>query len=340
MKITTKQPKHFKRAQGISNTPVGLIITDWLNTKSQELAGSTMKGYQAKAKLIDKHFRAKEVGEIRVRCIRNFLSKLSGRNYSNKTINEYLIVLRGIFQFLMEDEEIIKDPTALIKNRTTVIREPDPFTKSELSRLLAVKVSKTLSEQALFKLGLYTGLRVSELLALAWEDVDWEKGKLHVCRAKVDGILKTPKTRRSKRTIELTPRAIEILKELMPISGDSRRTKAYKVICEDNHTVKTERLQMIFLNSKTGKPIARDSHYCKYFWKPFLKLAGVRYRPPNICRHTWASQMLTAGIPTAWISDQLGHCSEQMLYRHYAKIITKDRPNFAAMQDEVFQFLA
>lgn len=335
MKRTTQRQKPFARAKGISNTPMGHTIEDWLISKSFELSETTMRGYRAKAKLIDKHFKSREPSSIKARCVRDFLQKLVRRGYSNKTLNEYLIVLRGIFQRLVEDEEIGVDPTRNVKNSRTVTHDPDPFTREEIRKIMSVE-DALFSELALFKLGIYTGLRVSELLALSWEDLDLDAGTLHVRRARVNGKLKTPKNLASNRVIKLTRIAKDLLASLYAYSGGDRLARTYLVKLEDNRTAVRKRLRMVFLNSNTGKAIATDGHYGKYFLKPLLKTAGVRYRPPNNSRHTWASQMLTQGVPTAWIAAQLGHSSEQMLYKHYGKLIQQDMPDFVEQQDRVF----
>lgn len=339
MKHTTKRLQHFKRAEGISNTEVGRAISDWLMSKSYELSTTTMRGYRSKAKLIDKHFKQKDLTALKPRCVREFLEKLLRRGYSNKSVNEYLIVLRGLFRRLLEDEVIRQDPTRNMRNYRTASHDPDPFTRAEILKIFSVH-DATDSEMALVKLGFFTGLRISELLALAWEDVDLEAGTIHVRRARVSGKLKTPKNSASNRVIDISGNAIDLLKSIKPLSGGNRMKRTYHVNLEDNRSEAKQRLRMVFLNSNTGGPIKNDGHFSRYFLAPLLKKAGVRYRSPNTCRHTWASQMLTAGIPAAWIATHMGHASEQMLYKHYAKLIREDMPDFANQQNQVFAFAA
>lgn len=339
MKRSTKRLKHFTRAEGLSVTPMGAALADWLNTKSLEVSETTMKGYRSKAKLIDKHFKRQELCAIKPRDVREFIEKLHKRGYSNKTINEYLIVLRGVFKRLVEDEEIFRDPSRTLQNFRTVISSPDPFTREEIAKMTSAPGAPA-SEMAMLKFGLYTGLRVSELMALAWEDVDLEQRTVHVRRARVNGRLKAPKNRASDRVISLTQKAVDLLESIKPLSGRSRMRRTYAVTLEDNRSEARQKLRIVFLNSNTGGPIKTDCHYARYFLRPLLKRTGVRYRPPNNCRHTWASQMLTEGVPTAWIARQLGHTSEQMIYRHYGKIIQRDMPNFVEQQERVFAAVA
>jgi integrase len=339
VKHTTKRLQHFKRGDAISDTELGRIINDWLTSKSLEVSVTTMRGYRSKAKLIDKHFKTKGLTALKPRFVREFLEKLIRRGYSNKSVNEYLIVLRGVCGRLLEDEVIEQDPTRKFKNYRTASSEPDPFTQAEMLKIFSVH-DATDSEMALVKFGLFTGLRISELLALAWEDVDLEAGTLHVRRARVAGKLKTPKNRASNRVLDLGEDAVEVLKSIKPVSAGQRMKRTYYVNLEDNRSEAKQRLRIVFLNSRTGGPIRNDGHFSRYFLKPLLKKAGVRYRSPNNCRHTFASQMLTKGVPAAWIASYLGHSSEQMLYKHYAKIIPEDLKNLVEQMNHVFAFVA
>ncbi|MCU1778354.1 hypothetical protein NTD89_15110 [Pseudomonas sp. 14P_5.3_Bac1] len=54
------------------------------------------------------------------------------------------------------------------------------------------------------------------------------------------------------------------------------------------------------------------------FFKAHLKAAGVRYRGPGQCRHTYASELLTTGVASVdWIVEQMGHTSANMIRQHY-----------------------
>ena len=60
----------------------------------------------------------------------------------------------------------------------------------------------------------------------------------------------------------------------------------------------------------------------------------MRYRGPNNARHTFISQLLTAGIPKEWIIRQVGHTSTRMIDEHYGKWISEDAAGMAAFVSE------
>jgi integrase len=72
--------------------------------------------------------------------------------------------------------------------------------------------------------------------------------------------------------------------------------------------------------SRTGK--ARDiTNLRERVWKPALRRAGLRYRTMYQTRHTFATLALQSGEQIGWVSKQLGHTTDEMVIRHYAKFI-------------------
>ncbi|MFA0173094.1 site-specific integrase, partial [Vibrio splendidus] len=154
-------------------------------------------------------------------------------------------------------------------------------------------------------LNVLTGLRISELLALAWEDINWQRKELYVRRARVLNDYKTPKTTGSVRTVELNELAITLLKEQFELTG-SKRMRTISVLQADSKTWIKDTVRFVFYSSKTNLPFLNAKQFNKTFFTPFLKKAEVQHRGVGQLRHTYASQNLTAGISKDWISRQMG----------------------------------
>ena len=178
---------------------------------------------------------------------------------------------------------------------------------------------------------LWSGPRVSEALALAWEDVDLEAGLVRFRRSRVRGIFKATKTKRSKRFHSLITPAIEALRDQWTITG-GLPAESISVKQRDNRTIKTERVRFVFLNTNTGRSHYDDFRLRDRFFKAHLDRAGVRYRGPGQCRHTYISQMLTAAMPLEWISKQTG-TSTEMIRRRYGKWIDADSDDMTAIAE-------
>jgi integrase len=148
----------------------------------------------------------------------------------------------------------------------------------------------------------FAGLRPSEEIAAGWDAIDWLMkppclGVLSAITARGGrGRTKTPG---SKRYVELLPIVQEALHEQRASSQ--------------------LRGPLIF-PSRTGK--ARDiTNLRERVWKPALRRAGLRYRTMYQTRHTFATLALQSGEQMGWVSKQMGHTTDEMVIRHYAKFI-------------------
>jgi len=216
---------------------------------------------------------------------------------SNKRINNVLIPLRGMMADAFADGIIEKNPIDRIKNLKITTREPEPFDADE--QALIVGHARVNDIQFCF----WTGLRIGELIAMHWSDVDWTKGTIYIHRNNVRGEIKDTKTEAGTRVVELLPPALDALKAQKLLTYLEGRE--------------------VFKNPNTHKPWNDDITF-RRMWSATLKRAGVRYREPKQMRHTFASMMLTAGENIAWVSRQIGHTSITTTLKKYARYIPQE----------------
>ena len=69
-----------------------------------------------------------------------------------------------------------------------------------------------------------------------------------------------------------------------------------------------------------GEAFTTTDDPLKAWWKPAMKLSGLRHRDARQTRHTFATMCLTAGITPGWVAQQLGHAPE-MFFRVYSQWI-------------------
>ena len=167
---------------------------------------------------------------------------------------------------------------------------------------------------------LWSGLSFHELISLAVEDLDLEKGCLFVNRSFVRDQYRVTKNRRRKRQVDLLPEVINALQsQINQVKDNPKNTIA--ITDRDNKKIKSQSLTWLWYDEISHFTYSQLSRR----WTAHLDSCGVRYRPVNNGRHTYASQVLSTGAVTAeWLANQLGHTNTDMIHRHYGKFIPKD----------------
>lgn len=276
---------------------VGEALKDFLRNTKRKYEASTLRGYTS---AIYYHL-IPAFGAIPLRKLTTMDIKdwISGLEISAKRINNVLIPLRIVMHDAYMDGLIENNPTNRIKNLKIQRHEPNPFTPEEMRLLL--KNCSSPQTRNLFQFAFWSGLRTSELIALEWGDIDWEKNVIRVSRAIVRRITKQPKTQAGIREVLIllyAREALEHQKEYSFASGGR-----------------------IFLNPHTNKPWITDTQIRECGWLPAIKAAKIAYRNPYQTRHTYASTLLSAGENPMWVAKQMGHADWGMIRRCYGRWI-------------------
>ena len=268
----------------------------WFKQKQRNWSHTTIRGYAQKYNSYIKpnwgdlpltDFKASMFDEWASECL------LSG-----KSINEARNVLNQIFKRAFYDEVIDINPASRIERYKQNQLEPEPFSIYEIDKILNVLTEPYTS---FYEVAFFTGLRVGEMIGLRWEDLELSKGIGHIRTTITSGREKTPKTAGSIRTIDLHPRAL----------GALIRHKASKL-------AGTKR---VFIDQKNKADYRNGDGLRKYVWKPALEKAGIKYRYPYQCRHTYASMMLSQGKVPMWVAKQMGHSDWGMIRKVYGRWI-------------------
>jgi integrase len=147
-----------------------------------------------------------------------------------------------------------------------------------------------------------TGLRIGELLALRWRNVDLEHGTLRVAETVYDGHFDVPKTQRSQRTVPLSAKAIQILAARKPAAVNPEA--------------------LVFATS-TGTPFCRHNLTNKQL-KPTCKKLGLVGVSWHWLRHANATLLDAVGTPLGTVQALLGHSSSEITREVYLHSIPSD----------------
>jgi integrase len=152
-----------------------------------------------------------------------------------------------------------------------------------------------------------TGMRIGEVTALQWIDIDFAKNYIIVRRnIPHHGQVETTKTEASQRKVDMSPELAEVLRQL--------RTERKKEALAGGTAFEME--DWVF-RTDAGTPI-HYTNFLRRIWHRVLDLAQIRRRTPHDLRHTWASHMLASGADLAYVSAQLGHANPSITLRIYS----------------------
>ncbi|MDF3737234.1 Arm DNA-binding domain-containing protein, partial [Enterobacter hormaechei] len=171
---------------------IGELAGRWLALKEMEVAESSLNTYArviANVMAIIGHgallssITKESMLEVRKELLTGYQvmkkgHKTAKRGRSSVTVNNYMTVLFGIFQFAVENGYISRSPMTGIAPLRESRPDPDPITREEFPRLIVACHHQ--QSKNLWTIDVYTGLRPGELCGLAWEDVDLKAGTLTV----------------------------------------------------------------------------------------------------------------------------------------------------------------
>jgi integrase len=249
-------------------------------------------------------FGKQRIDEIKRKDLKAFFDKLLINGLSSATISLIKAPINGVLSFAVDSELIENNPLDSLKlKRKKRDFKVEPLTDDEADKLL---------EQAkLFMDGYYyphilcalrTGMRIGEIKALKWKDVDFEKRQIEVRRSCRRGRVTGTKTDKRRR-VDMTPHLTETLKEL--------KTEQKRFSLKNGRPVP----EWVFANKK-GQIFSRAAF--ENALNQCLKEAKLRRIRIHDLRHTYATIRLMRGHNVGDVSYQLGHSSIKMTYDVYA----------------------
>lgn len=289
----------FQKPQPSRWMTVAELAEEWLWINRSRLKQSTQQRYQG---FIKNHIKpvlgGVSVVYLTTTTIHQFALDRLETGLAPQSINSILVILHSILKYGQRQYHF---PLPEIVYLSYEKKEMRVLSKEEQKRL----VTYLLSDLDLCKLGvlvaLYTGLRIGELCALQWEDIDNSSIKVRRTMQRLrkksgtgtELVIGTPKTSSSCRQIPIPSFLKDMIEEFRTKKGES----------------------IYFLSSSPYKIL--EPRNLQYKFQKYLKEAGVEKANFHALRHTFATRCVEKGFETKSLSEVLGHSSVQITLNKY-----------------------
>ncbi len=276
---------------GASDSPDVSGLTAGPTSLSQQQAGPATAVATETVPKVDQLLLTVQTSDVRA-----YLAFLNGKQYSKSTIARKLATLRSFYKFLVKKDRLSSNPVTAVRT---------PKQEKKLPRFLEYEQVKILLEtppidtwlgardRAILETLYSTGIRVSELVALNMDDIDFLGEVMHI-RGKG----------KKERISPISSSALQVIQHYM----EFRNKRA-----QNNSNFD---LKVLFVN-KHGRRLSTRSVRRKM--DKYLKMAGLDSAiSPHTLRHSFATHMLNNGADLRSVQELLGHqsLSTTQIYTH------------------------
>lgn len=318
--LVQKKAEQFERT-GSNARASRITLSQWLlRWMESELRGSVKpSSYQVYLNLARRHLLpelgAYRLSELTPDILCGFVHHKENCGLSQSTVRGMYRLLSAALCVALGEGLIRRNPCRRIRFQQTEIAEQRVLTEDEQVKLRANANADNLAAL----LGLYTGMRLGEVCALKWTDIDWEKRTVTVRRtvqrvAKLNGesgsqtmlMIGRPKTARAQRVIPLADFLLPLLRRLY----EERQGVEY-VFGNSTHAAEPRTMQRRFkrLTARLG-------------------FGNIHF---HTLRHSFASRLLELGVDLKTVSVLLGHASARITLDYYAHSLSEQQRRAIAL---------
>lgn len=266
---------------------VGVLLDEWLEDRKLSVKPKTVEDYEGAIRRLKKAFGERRATELSASDVARLIALMKKAGMKTETVKKTLIPLTGAYAVAVREGWVASSPvTKLLPHERPKgdSRAMRCLAKREIPRLLDAASSERW--RTLFSLLVHTGLRISEALALTWDDIT------------EDGVVvREGKTDAAQRTVMLIPSVRKRLAALR-LSQPPGSTFVFGTR-EDRPCGRREALRALHAAEKR---------------------AGLERYTLHELRHTFASILITQGENVVLVAKQMGHADPGITLKRYAHL--------------------
>ncbi|MBU5359591.1 site-specific integrase [Enterococcus raffinosus] len=315
------QYQSLQQVKGVSADTFEEWTMEWLNEIQEEVKPSTFASYYYKItkyilpvlKDIPLNELTIENGKILLRYLQKMLSQ--------STVQVVFRILNKCLNYAKKLGKLVSNPISELQLPKSKRRKVRALTVSEQKRMMRAASQEKKGRGIPTLLSLHSGMRIGEIAALKWSDIDFEADLIHVhhtyqrvgtteLKQKTQLILADSKTEASVRVIPLSPTLKALLKQHQKKSKGS------------------------FVFSTNGQPC--EPRLLTYHFHKIRERAGLTEIHFHQLRHTFATRCLEVKKDIPSVSALLGHASTQMTLDTYVDAMLDQRFSVIYKMDDYF----
>ncbi len=287
------------------------VADEWFSNHVTTLALATQQRYSGVLKqYIFPHIGKTPVDEIKRMTVLTLLERMIKKGLSPGSVAIVKNVISGVMERAIDHEWIVSNPAngtlrKLPPSKKYSKEDVEVFTTDQIEHILLTCIKHIPGYHPLMLCAFRTGMRLGEILGLNWSDINWNDNYIRVQRSFKNQIISETKNKRS-RNIDLSPQLKTELNQLFL----EEKKKALGQGREVREAVFTKR---------TGERLSQNT--VRGVWKRLLARAKYEYRKFHTARHSFASILISAGVPLVAVKEQMGHHSIQVTVDVYGQFI-------------------
>lgn len=282
------------------------------------------------------HLRIDKITPRQLQAFVNSLAKEGANEKTRKplapkTIRHNLSLISDVFTYAVKMGLVSDNPCSKVTIPKGETKEKQIYSQEEVEILLTKLMGEPLKYKVFFYLIAYSGFRRSEMLGLEWKDIDFENNIISVRRtsnytAERGTYTDTTKTKRSQRTLKISPFIMEMLKQLK----EEQDNEALRL---GSKWVETDRL----FTKWNGEEMNNQT---PYGWlKEFCEKNNLPFYGIHSFRHFAASALISAGLDVTTVSGALGHSNSGTTLNVYSHMFQTAQARVSEAMDNAFGFL-